>query len=110
MPQGHINKATRTSIKEVREEHALKYLENKKKSKTKNFPHMELKMQEYLEPYSDKISIKEKQFVFKCRSNMLEVKANMKNHHKDLTCSACSKEEETQKHLMQCEVLNKIKQ
>ena len=105
MPKASFKTLVKTKIKE----HALKYLEYKKKSKTKKVIHIELKMQEYLEPNSDEISLTEKQFLFKCRSRMLDVKENMKKFHKDLTCSACGKEEETQMHLMQCNVLNKTK-
>ena len=64
-------------------------------------------MQEYLEANDDVLSIAEKKFLFQCRSRMLELKCNMKNDNfKDLKCSACGREEESQMHLMQCEKLN----
>ena len=69
---------------------------------------MELKMHRYLEPDSE-ISLTKKQFVFKYRSRVLEVKTNIKNVHRDLTCSVCDKEEETKMHLMQCKMLIKTK-
>ena len=103
MPKITFKKLVKAKVNE----HAFKYLESKKKSKTKGVPHMELKIQEYLEPNEDDMSLSEKQFIFKSRSRMLEVKANMKNDYTILTCCACGKEEETQMHLMQCEVLNK---
>ena len=62
-------------------------------------------MQEYLEANNGEISIAEKQFIFQCRSRMLELKCNMKKDNQDLTCSACGIEDETQMHLLLCESL-----
>ena len=80
---------------------------NKKKSKSKDVPHDKLQLQEYLEANNGEMSVDEKQFMFKCRSRMLDLKCNMKNDHlKDLKCSACGLEEETQMHILQCEIIN----
>ena len=53
MPKATFKKLVKSKIKE----HALKYLNDKKKSKTKNVDHMELKLQKYLEPDGE-ISLK----------------------------------------------------
>ena len=100
IPKSTFKQLVRTKIKE----HAFNYLVNKKKSKTKDVPHDELKIHE---ANKSEMNIDEKQFLFKCRSRMLEVKCNMKNDHlQDLKCSACGLEDETQMHLLQCEILN----
>ena len=103
MPKTTLKKLVKTKVNE----NALKYLISKKKSKTKEVLHENLIMQEYLEANDDVLSIAEKKFLFQCRSRMLELKCNMKNDNfKDLKCSACGREEESQMHLMQCEKLN----
>ena len=38
--------------------------------------------------------------IFKARTRMLQVKNNYKNAHKNLTCRACQKENETQEHVL----------
>ena len=104
MPKITLKKLVKTKVSE----HAFKDLISKKKSKTKEVPHEKLIMQEYLEANDGVISIAEKKFLFQCRSRMLELKCNMKNSNlKDLKCSACGLEEESQMHLMQCEKLNR---
>ena len=70
-----LKKCVRTKIKE----HAFAYLVSIKKSKTKDVPYDELKAQEYLEANKCEMNIDEKQFLFKCRSRMLNLKFNMKN-------------------------------
>ena len=103
IPKNTFKKLVKTKIKE----HAFKYLMNKKKSKSKDVPHDKLQLQEYLEANNGEMSVDEKQFMFKCRSRMLDLKCNMKNDHlKDLKCSACGLEEETQMHILQCKIIN----
>ena len=51
-------------------------------------------------------NVESKQFTFKCRARMLELKSNFKNGEKELACSACKSEDETQMHLLCCKVLN----
>ena len=103
MPKATLKKLVKAKVNE----NAFKYLMSKKKSKTINVPHTNLEMQEYLEANDGEITLAEKQFIFQCRSRMLEVKCKMKNENlKDLKCSACGKEDESQMHLMQCQNLN----
>ena len=96
MPKATLKKMVKVKV----HEEAFKYLINKKKSKTKDVPHTNFEMQEYLEANNGEISIAEKQFIFQCRSRMLELKCNMKKENQDLTCSACGIEDETQMHLL----------
>ena len=99
MPKTTLKKLVKSKIYEQ----AFKYLLGKKKSKTIDVPHENLKMQEYLEANNGEITIAKKQFLFQCRSRMLELKCYMKNENlNDCKCSACGLEDENQMHLMQC--------
>ena len=73
-------------------------------SKTKNIVYKKLCLQTYLGPDSS-LSIKEKSMLFAARSRMLDVKANFKVGKTDLRCRKCLKEEETQRHLLDCSEL-----
>ena len=83
--------------------HAFIQLQNKKKSKSKDVIHENLDMEEYLAPNDNDESVHAKQFAFKCRARMLNLKYNMKNKGKDIACSACGEEEETLLHILQCQ-------
>ena len=103
MPKNTLKKLVKTKLNE----NAFNYLISRKKSKTKDVPHNSLTMQEYLEANAGDMNIAEKQFLFQCKSRMLDVKCNMKSENlKDLKCTACGKEDENQMHLLQCESLN----
>ena len=90
------------------EEKTLQKLENIKKShsKVKNVKHEILYMQKYLQPNSVKISKEEAQVIFKLRCQVTEVKKNFKRKYVNLECRACKSEEEDQKHLIRCKILN----
>ena len=47
-----------------------------------------------------KLTRKQASTIFKARTRMLKVKCNYKNGYTDLTCRACKKEPETQKHIL----------
>ena len=51
------------------------------------------------------LTIKEKSLIFSARARMLDVKANFKVGKTNLRCRKCLKEEETQRHLLECSEL-----
>ena len=79
----------------------MKIWKKKKKShsKVKQLNHNTIKMQTYLQA----------QLIFKLRCKVTEVKVNLKGSYDYLECGACGLEEESQKHIIQCEKLNQIK-
>ena len=87
---------------------AMQILEDKKSnhSKVKQLKHETFGMQKYLRNNNMKISIEEKQMIFKLRSKVTNVKMNFKGMHEDLKCKICNEENETQKHLLECKILN----
>ena len=88
---------------------AMQILEDKKSihSKVKHLKHEIFGMQKYLRNNNMKISIEEKQMIFKLRSKVTNVKMNFKGMHEDLKCKICNEEEnETQKHILECKILN----
>ena len=57
--------------------------------------------------YLNKLTRNQASTIFKARTRMLMVKCNYKNGHRDLTCRACGKNEETQTHVLEeCEKIN----
>ena len=57
--------------------------------------------------YLNKLTRNQASTIFKARTRMLKVKCNYKNGHRDLTCRACGKNEETQTHVLEeCEKIN----
>ena len=101
MSKGAFKKIVKEQIKT----HAFIYLQNNKKSKSRDVIHEELNMQEYLAPNESEESVHAKQFAFKCRSRMLNLKYNMKNMGEDILCSACGEEEETLLHILKCKAI-----
>ena len=79
----------------------MKIWKKKKKShsKVKQLNHNTIKMQTYLQA----------QLIFKLRCKVTEVKVNLKGSYDYLECGACGLEEESQKHIIQCEKLNQVK-
>ena len=61
-------------------------------------------MEKYLTP-NKIISVNEAKIIFKIRSQTINIKTNMKNKYKDTTCIVCGKYEETQRHILLCEML-----
>ena len=74
-------------------------------SKVMHLEHLNLKMQKYLMPNEYNVKIKESQLIFKLRCRTTEVKMNMKSFYESYECRACGKENETQKHIINCKVL-----
>ena len=95
-------------IKEQTKDNVFEKLTNLKKSHSKvnTIEHGMLKIQKYLQPNQVKITKEESQLIFKLRSRMTKIKANMKNAFNNTQCEACGKEEETQEHIVKCKDLN----
>ena len=87
---------------------AIQMLEDKKSkhSKVKKLKHEIFGMQKYLKNNNMKISIEEKQMIFMLRSKVTDVKMNFKGMHEDFKCKNCNEENETQKHILECTILN----
>ena len=71
--------------------------------------HNTIKMQKYLQANQTNIRKEEAQLIFKLRCKVTEVKVNLKGSYDFLECGACGLEEESQKHIIQCEKLNQTK-
>ena len=79
-------------------------------SKVKNIEHNRIVMQKYLQPNSVKMSKEEAQLIFKMRYKMSNDKCNYKRIYEYLRCRACNMEDENQKHIVECQVLNSSKE
>ena len=92
-------------VKKKEKIHTLDYLNSKKArhSKVKHIPHTVLEMEDYLRPHQ--ATIRECKFLFAARCRMLDIRANYSGQHEDTLCPLCSREEDTQQHLMVCEKL-----
>lgn len=98
-------------VKAAVEKEAFSYLLKKKNgdaetrghSKVAHIKYRRLEIQDYLRP--NRISIQEAKFIFLVRTRMLDIKANFQNAHADMLCVACTDNDETQEHLLQCKVL-----
>ena len=78
-----------------------------KHSKSVNLQCDDLKTADYID--SPRLSLKEKQLLFKLRSRTLDVKDNFRNQHKDHLCISCGLFPETQSHLLECpEIVKKL--
>ena len=88
---------------------ALKYLNEKKNthSKVSSLNYDELKIQEYLT--SPIFSDEDINVLFALRSRYVECRDNFKNRYREdnLQCLICMQSSDTQRHMMECEVINK---
>ena len=73
-----------------------------KHSKVKSIKHKMLQMQNYLLPNKLNMKIEDSQLIFKLRCKVTETKINLKGMYDDHGCIACSKENESQEHILQC--------
>ena len=71
-----------------------------------NVIHKTFEMQKYLKACNIKIKQEEAQEIFKLRSRVSNVKSNFKANYETLECEACHNEEESQKHIINCKILN----
>ena len=79
-------------------------------SKVMNIIHERLEIQGYLKPNKLKMKMEEAQEIFRMRSRVADVKTNFKAKYESFECEVCKKEEETQKHVIECTEINKGKQ
>ena len=70
-------------------------------SKSKHVTYQKLEMEGYLKPGND-LTIQEKQFIFKARTLMLNVKMNFKVGQTDLNCRHGCNVPEIQRHILDC--------
>ena len=77
-------------------------------SKARNLKYCNLKMQNYLKPRRVKLTEEEIQTIFKIRSQGRDVKLNYRGKYANLECRVCKKEEESQKHLYECDDISKM--
>ena len=89
-------------IKENIENNCMKYLNERKSSKTSRLKHTSMQIKNYLKPNNIIKNKEEAQLIFKSRSRMLDVKCNMKGNYLDLSCGICGIEDETQEHILRC--------
>ena len=96
--------------KEACEQAALKNLKMQIKTKGNKISYEQLEMQNYLKADSD-LNLEEKKMTFKIRTEMTDLKMNMKNKHDKYTCVACEVKDEitneTQEHVYICKNINK---
>ena len=95
------------TIKRKIEYKSLKYLEEikQKHSKVEKLKHNVLQMQPYLMPNDGKIKKEECQIIFQLRSKVTDLKMNQKNRYESYECGGCGKEDESQDHVLNCQVL-----
>ena len=86
-------------------ENVLKFLLNRQKSKGKDIKNENIRMAEYLLPYS-KLSVSQKQKMFEIRNRMFEIQENFLMKEMKETSCPCG-EEETMLHIYNCEILNR---
>ena len=93
--------------KQKLKKHAFEYLISKKNSRQKKTQanYANLEMAKYLQ--EDEFSIKEKQHLFQCRMDDLDVKANRNWKFENLICRSCDDptKVETQQHILVCTAL-----
>ena len=83
---------------------ALQYLIAKQRRKGIEIHYHELKMAEYLQPNEEEISISDQRNIFAIRNRMVEIPNNFKRNKEEHKC-VCG-ENETTKHIYNCEQLN----
>ena len=78
-------------------------------SKVKIIRYLRLEMQDYLMPNdAENLNKDEVQMIFKIRCRILNLKMNMKNQYDEFTCLVCQTEDETQKHVYECNEILKL--
>lgn len=99
-------------IKQSIQKKTLEKLQNDKEShsKVKEIEHNSIQMQKYLTPNHEKMRKEDAQLIFKLRCRVTEAKINMRGKYDNLECEACGLEDESQEHIIKCEVLNRNKE
>ena len=83
---------------------AFQYLKEKQGSKGKENVYNELCMAEYLLPHNNKLTIVEKQNLFKVKNRMVWIPANFPKPNTEYKCICGQKEDMT--HVYNCKILN----
>jgi hypothetical protein len=98
------------TVKRKTNHKALLYLENlkEKHSKVRFLKHPVLRMQKYLIPNDIKIKKEDCEQIFKIRSRVTQAKVNQKNRYETYECEACEIADESQEHILKCEVILKM--
>ena len=102
MKKEKFSKIVKSSIRQLSDDYLLKLIG--KHSKSENLQPQE-KIQNYL--VNENTTVNEKKLLFLLRSRMYPVKNNFQQSYSDMSCSLCSKSEETQQHLLVCEEITK---
>ena len=76
-------------------------------SKVKAIKYSHLKVQNYLKPVRNYLSQGEIQTIFELRSRVTKVKLNFRGKFEHLECRECKIEEESQKHVYECDEIRK---
>ena len=102
----------KSMVKEKIQKHAFQELMEKKSSRIsensrgKHIEYEEFFMQEYLTETDSELSCDERKWMFKCRTNDIDLKANFRWKHEEHTCISCKKNiNETNEHHLLCENL-----
>ena len=109
-----IEQITTKKFKEIvkvkTEVNAFEYLTNKKDSheKVRHIKYESLKMQSYLKSNDLNISIRDRQFLFQCRVNDIDLRTNRTWKYEETHCISCKdkNQPETGAHILECKVLN----
>ena len=102
----------KSMVKQSMKEKSLKQLEvtKQKHSKVNKLKHPKLEIQKYFLPNEQAITKEEIQLIFKIRSRGIRVKVNLKGLYDSYECEVCQNEEETQKHIYECQEIWKMKE
>jgi hypothetical protein len=95
-------------LKERIKENALIYLTGKRGEKGKEMDYSCLEMAEYLQPFNDQLTLKQKQEMFSIKNRMYNLPENFPKGDEKYTC-VCG-ETENITHIYQCEILSKKKE
>ena len=98
-------------FKHIKEHAFIELIEKKDKrvseyARGKLIKYEDLYMQEYLMETSINLTLNERKWIFKCRTNDLDLKANFQWKHENIWCISCKTDSpETNEHLLECSTL-----
>ena len=98
------------TVKRKIDHKSLKYLEKMKEnhSKVMGLKHPILKMQQYLMPNDEQMKKEDCQMIFQLRSKVTNAKINQKNRYESYECEVCGLADESQEHVINCEVIREM--
>ena len=102
-----LKRILKTAIKEKAFERLIGIKENH--SKVKHLSYSNLEMQNYLKSNRVKPTKSEIQTIFEMRSRVTDVKLNFRGKYENLECRVCKSNEESQKHVYECNEIMKIR-